>query len=135
MPAGRPSIYTQKLADQICERIADGESMRSISRDEKMPCMNTLFKWLREREDFVAQYAIAKDDAADSMVEDILLIADNEDQDVQRSKLMVDTRKWIASKLKPKKYGDRIHNEHSGNLTLTHEQWLQQHLNEQPDKS
>lgn len=129
----RPTKYTEEAADIICERIALGESMRSISRDEKMPAMSTLFRWLRENEGFSEQYARAKMESADSLVDDIISIADNESEDPQSRRIKVDARKWVASKLKPKKYGDRIHNEHSGNVTLTHEQWLEQHLNEQQD--
>tara|TARA_R110000772_G_scaffold266658_1_gene389376 strand:- start:656 stop:1141 length:486 start_codon:yes stop_codon:yes gene_type:complete len=128
---GRPSDYTPELADSICERLAAGESMRSVSRDDKMPAMSTLFKWIRELPEFTEQYAIAKTESADALVEDMLDIADNQvDQpllvdgiplevdgkvvkvkdavSVNHARLRVDTRKWAASKLKPKKYGDKI---------------------------
>lgn len=128
---GRPSKYSDALADHICERLADGESMRSICRSEDMPCLSTVFKWLRENELFSQQYAIAKEECADALVEDMLDIADNQvDQplvvdgvpmvhdgkmvmikdavSVNHARLRVDTRKWAASKLKPKKYGDKI---------------------------
>ena len=142
MPAGRPTDYTPELTDIICERLASGESMRSISRDEGMPVMSTLFLWLRKHDEFSEQYAKAKEESADALVEDMLDIADNqvsqplivngepvevdgkviETRDgpaVQHAKLRVDTRKWAASKLKPKKYGDRIETVHSGNIRLT----------------
>lgn len=125
---GRPTLYTVELTDSICSRLAAGESMRSISRDEDMPAMSTLFKWLREHEEFSQQYARAKEESADALVEEILDIADDGVNDwmekhgkegeaigyqvngehIQRSRLRVDTRKWAASKLKPKKYGDRL---------------------------
>ena len=131
MPAGRPSDYTAELADSICERLAAGESMRSISRDDKMPAMSTLFKWIRVLPEFTEQYAIAKAESADALVEDMLDIADNQVEQpllvdgippeidgkpvlvkdavsVNHARLRVDTRKWAASKLKPKKYGDKI---------------------------
>jgi hypothetical protein len=127
-PVGRPTTYTVELTDYICERLASGESMRSISRDEDMPAMSTLFKWLREHKEFSQQYEKAKEESADALVEEILDIADNGTNDwmesyakegedvaykingehIQRSRLRVDTRKWAASKLKPKKYGDRL---------------------------
>ena len=130
MPVGRPTTYSIELADYICERLADGESMRSVCRDESMPAMSTVFKWLREHEAFSEQYAIAKDECADALVEDMLDIADNQVANpvlvddvplvvdgkivttvdapaVNHARLRVDTRKWAASKLKPKKYGDR----------------------------
>lgn len=135
---GRPSIYSLELADKICERLAAGESMRSISRDESMPAMSTLFKWIRENEAFSQQYAKAKEESADAWVEDMLDIADNQvgnpvlvddkpllNQDgkavmfvdgpaVNHARLRVDTRKWAASKLKPKKYGEKVTQEHVG---------------------
>jgi len=132
MREGRPSIYTKDLADLICERLAAGESMRSISRDPDMPAMSTLFKWIREKEEFSAQYDRAKIESADALVEDMLDIADNATNDwmehhdpdnsgyklngehIQRSKLRVDVRKWSASKQNQKKYGDRVMQEHTG---------------------
>lgn len=131
---GRPCLYSSDLADEICERLAGGESMRSISKDDRMPAMSTLFKWLREIEEFSQQYARAKEECADMYAEEIIEIADDgsndwmekQDKDggvigwqlngehVQRSRLRVDSRKWIASKLKPKKYGEKVTSEHTG---------------------
>lgn len=142
MTAGRPTDYTLEITDKICERLAAGESMRSVSRDETMPAMSTLFKWIREHEEFSQQYAKAKEESADALVEDMLDIADNQVSQpvlvegkpveidgkivevrdgpaVQHAKLRVDTRKWAASKLKPKKYGDRTTTEHTGNIGIS----------------
>ncbi len=60
MPGGRPTDYTTDLADKICERLASGESMRSVGRDEGMPAVSTMFKWIRELPEFSAQYDKAK---------------------------------------------------------------------------
>lgn len=106
--SGRPSSFTQEIADEICARLSDGQSMRSICREESMPCMTTVFKWLRENEGFAQQYARAKDETADAMSEDILDIADDVTEDPQSRRVRIDARKWIASKLKPKKYGDKL---------------------------
>jgi len=131
MPAGRPTDYTPELADLVCARLAEGESMRSVGRDESMPCTTSLFKWLREIPEFAQQYAKAKEESADAMAEDSLDIADNQVEQplivdglplqidgkvvmikdavsVNHAKLRIDTRKWYASKLKPKKYGERL---------------------------
>lgn len=126
-PGGRPTKYTKELADTICELLAMGDSMRTISKDESMPAMSTLFKWLREHQEFSEQYAKAKLESIDAMAEELLDIADNGANDymerqnsdgstyevyngdaVQRSRLRVDTRKWLMSKMKPKKYGDKL---------------------------
>lgn len=120
---GRPTTYTQELADSICEQLAMGISMRSIAKDPAFPAMSSMFKWLREHKDFSEQYARAKQESADAMAEDILDISDDGTNDymetddgklqyngdsVQRAKLRVDTRKWLMAKMKPKKYGDKI---------------------------
>ena len=124
---GRATEYTSDIADSICERLACGESMRSVARDETMPAMSTMFKWLREQGEFSEQYAKAKEESADALVEDMLDIADNQignvvtidgvevvvvdSAAVAHGRLRVDTRKWAASKLKPKKYGEKIQQE------------------------
>jgi hypothetical protein len=136
MSGGRPTDYTLDLADKICERLAAGESMRSVSRDEEMPASATMFRWLREKPEFKEQYEVAKEECADMYAEEIIEIADDSANDyidvtdengatgatrlnsehVQRSRLRVDSRKWVASKLKPKKYGDKIQQEFTGKV-------------------
>lgn len=130
---GRPSIYTQELADRICHKLAEGNSLRTVCKGEGMPDISTIFNWFRTAPGFVQQYARAKEESADAMVEEMLDIADNGENDtyvrkdeegnaiegvnhdhINRSRLRVDVRKWAASKLKPKKYGEKIHAEHSG---------------------
>jgi hypothetical protein len=137
MAGGRPTKYSKELTDAICDRLANGESMRSICRDPEMPAISSIFKWLREEVEFSEQYALAADMRADAMAEDCLDIADNiegqpvlidgvplvidgkqvcviDNVSVQHAKLRVDTRKWHASKIKPKKYGDKLSQELSG---------------------
>lgn len=124
--SGRPSDFTPELADAICARLADGESLRSVCRDEEMPNKATVFRWLRTLPGFSDQYARAKEESADALSDEMLDIADDgrndwmkrnaEDdagwvangENVQRSRIRIDTRKWLASKLKPKKYGDKL---------------------------
>jgi hypothetical protein len=122
VPAGRPSEYTQEVADAICAELAEGKSLRSVCKAESMPCIRTVFTWMRTYPEFLQQYARAKEESADALTDEMLDIADDTARDfaegengpvfnsehVQRSRLRVDTRKWIASKLKPKKYGDKI---------------------------
>lgn len=124
-PVGRPSTYTQELADKICETIAQGYSMRTVCSKEGMPAMSTVFKWLRENKEFSEQYTRATEERTEAMSEDILDIADDGSNDLMtiqkgnveytvenkevtnRSRLRVDTRKWLMAKMKPKKYGDK----------------------------
>lgn len=123
---GRPSSFTQEIADAICERLADGESLRSVCRDEGMPSQSMVFRWIAQSDTFREQYAHAKDAGCELMGEEIIEIADDGSNDwmksnkpddegyslngehVQRSKLRVDARKWYLSKILPKKYGDKV---------------------------
>lgn len=105
---------------EICQRVMAGESVRRICRDEHMPAQSTVFEWLASDIQFRTAYQIAKQLLAETLADDMLEISDDtsgdfiEGQDgpafnaehVQRSKLRVDTRKWLASKLAPKRYGD-----------------------------
>lgn len=123
---GRPSSYTQELADRLCEQLAHGRSLRSVCKADDMPDAATVFRWLRTNDQFCEQYTRAKAEAADAMVDEMLDIADDAVNDwmaandpenpgyrlngeaINRSRLRVDTRKWIAAKLKPKKYGEKV---------------------------
>ncbi len=122
MKTGRPSIYTKELADKICEEIALGASIRTVCKMEEMPSVATVFSWIRTDEEFSKQYARATQERTEAMSEDILDISDDGTNDwmlvndrevpdqeaIQRSKLRVETRKWLMSKMKPKKYGDKL---------------------------
>jgi hypothetical protein len=107
---GRPSDYTQATADEICERLSEGESLRAICLDDNMPHKATVFRWLAANEEFRDQYARAREAQADVLVDEMIYIADGKHggEDVQRDRLSVDARKWAASKLKPKTYGDKV---------------------------
>lgn len=109
MAAGRPSSYTQKLADKICKRIAEGESLRKICDDSAIPSITSVRRWLADekRADFRLQYACAREEQADFYADAIIEIADTE-PDPQKARVRIDARKWYAGKLKPKKYGDKM---------------------------
>lgn len=125
---GRPSDYSPETAALICERIAQGESLRTICQDEGFPAQSTVFLWLKKHADFSEQYARAREAQMEAMAEEILEIADETANDtietengarpdhewISRSKLRVDTRKWLMSKLAPKKYGDKVTSELTG---------------------
>ncbi len=117
MSAGRPSDFTQELGDRLCSLLSDGQSLRKICEAEDMPNKATVFRWLRTNDEFRDQYEVAKQESADSMTDEMLDIADGQEGgEVQRDRLRVDTRKWVASKLKPKKYGDYQKHEHTGSV-------------------
>lgn len=125
----RPSSFADSIADAICERLAEGESLRAICAAEDMPSKGTVFRWLAQSTEFRDQYARAREAQADTLADEIVDIADDGrndkyvddegrprvDQDViARSRLRVDARKWVAAKLKPKVYGDKSTTEVSG---------------------
>ena len=107
---GRPTDYTKDMADKICEKIANGRSLRSICAEAGMPPMKTIYRWLEANEEFRHQYARARDKQADYFAEEIIEIADSAEAEsaaVSKAKLQIDARKWAASKIAPKKYGDK----------------------------
>lgn len=122
-PMGRPSTYSDDVAATICQRLACGESLRAICLGDDMPDRTTVYDWLFKLPDFASQYTRAREEQAETMADDIVAIADESYHDhdidenghvrvnneaIQRSKLRVEARKWVAAKLKPKKYGDKI---------------------------
>jgi hypothetical protein len=112
--------FSEDWKEAILERIADGESLRSICRDEKLPGTSFVFKQLASDADFAQQYAHAREAQADAYFDETLEIADLADpESVQVARLRVDTRKWMAGKLRPKKYGDKLDVEHRGTIIVT----------------
>jgi transposase-like protein len=121
-------FYSPELAAAICERLAAGESLRAICRDDGMPAPSTVLSWKDEYKDFGEQYARAREAGYTLLAEEIIEISDDGTNDyverenqrtgrtevladtdhIQRSKLRVDTRKWILSKMLPKVYGDKL---------------------------
>jgi hypothetical protein len=119
---GRPSSFTQETADAICEVLAQGRPLREAVDGDGMPTETTVYRWLETNESFRDQYARARSCAMERMADEIVEIADDSTGDtytdddgvertdhevIARAKLRVDTRKWLMSKLAPKKYGDK----------------------------
>lgn len=130
---GRPSSYTSEAAAFICEQLAEGKSLREICRAEDMPSKSSVMRWLASNTEFRDHYARARELQAEHYLDEIVEIADDGSNDwmerqkedgsvttvvdhehISRSKLRVDSRKWVMSKMAPKKYGDKIMQEHSG---------------------
>lgn len=118
------TCLTEDQAKTICERIADGQSLLSICRDTPdMPSTSTIYDALAADKTFSDKYARAREVQADKLAAEIVEIADDSRNDTQvddegneivnhdhiaRARLRVDARKWYASKVAPKKYGDRL---------------------------
>lgn len=125
---GRPSLYRDDVAAEICDRLAKGESLVSICADETsgwLPSQTTVYRWLDESAEFRERYARARELQAETFVDEIVSIADQPNartttdgevhlSDPVRDRLRMDARKWVASKLAPKKYGEKITQEVTG---------------------
>lgn len=128
MPAGRPSLYTPELGNAICARIAEGETLVSVCKDDDMPGVATVLRW--PDPEFRELYTRAKEIRLEVMAEDIIAISDDGANDtyideetkqrrtdhdvINRSRLRVDTRKWLLARLASKTYGDRVTQQHTG---------------------
>ncbi len=125
---------TEKIAEDMCEIISTSDrGLKSIAKEFNIS-HSLILKWIRDNESFRDKYARAKQDQADLLAEQILEISDDSSKDlkgideygnriedkefVNRSRLRIDARKWIASKLAPKKYGEKLDLNHSGELEV-----------------
>jgi len=131
---GRPSKYSESLVNSICERIANGEPLRQICREDGMPAWTTIYSWINANKDLSERFAHARTLGEDCIAQECLDIADNASNDwmeyydkegeslgwklngdhVQRSKLRIETRLKLLAKWNPKKWGEKQSLEHSG---------------------
>lgn len=110
---GRPSSYSDEIADKICDQIADGIGLAIVCQQDGFPDHKTVRGWiLANLNGFFSKYARAKDFGMDYQAETMMQVIENE-VDVQRARLKVDTMKWYISKIAPKKYGDKIELTHT----------------------
>ena len=136
---GRPTLYTKDLADEIIQRIVEGESLRRICNDDHVPTKGAVLGWVaEEREDFSDRYIKAMNIRAHGWADEMMDIADDAANDymesldkngdeylklnsehINRSRLRIDTRKFMLSKLLPQKYGDKIEPESEDAQSIT----------------
>lgn len=119
---GSKSTFTQAAADEICARLAKGEPLAEICRDEHMPIVRTVSDWKSANEQFRSDFARAREEGYDAIAADCLTIADNMTADtvstengdrpntewIARSKLRIETRLKLLAKWDPKRYGERL---------------------------
>ena len=123
---GRPSKFTEAAADEICARLAGGDSLRKICDSNGMPPLRTVMAWLAARPDFQQQYTRARELWADAEFDAMMHIADTpvvgvktktdadgnvettEGDMIEHRRLQVDTRKWALARMSPRKYGDKL---------------------------
>jgi hypothetical protein len=84
-PVGRPCLYTEELVEEVCARIAAGESMDDLGEDPQLPAKMSLYNWLDEHEHFRRRYGAACEMRADLMAEEALAIADDASGDFIRT--------------------------------------------------
>ncbi len=120
----RPAEFTDEIFDAVCDRMANGQGLRKICDDPEMPSRTTFLRWVEKDTGRQAQYTAAREALMDWYAEEILEIAWDSSKDtipatktkparcdnewVQRSRLKVDTLKFLMAKLHPKRYGDRL---------------------------
>jgi hypothetical protein len=139
--AGRPTTYTEEIVLEICDTIASSsKGLRRLCMDNPhWPTQDTIFTWMKNHTQFSEQYALAKRHQVEVLVDEMIAIADNTTHDfkiddsgnvvcngehIQRSRLRIDLYKWIACKLIPKVYGDRIR--HEADITVKQEEAIKQ---------
>ena len=129
---GRPSKYSSEIAANICEQLVTGLSLRKICMQPDMPTHDAVFRWLSKHRDFAEDYARSREGWADAVFDELFDIADDGKNDwmavhgkenegwkfngehAQRTRIRIDTRKWALARMSPRKYGDKITQEHTG---------------------
>jgi len=111
------------IVNRICQHISENKSsLREALKLEGMPDSVTFYKWIDEDSEKLKQYVRACEERADAIFEDIIEISEDregryQDEDgnlridsgtVQNKRLEIDTKKWVLSKMNPKKYGDKL---------------------------
>lgn len=112
--------YTEELAIRICDELMDGRSLRQICLQDDMPDRTTVMRWMASDEAFASKCAHARVLQADLMDDMILEVANNcNSETAAADRVKISAYQWRASKLSPKKYGDKLDVEHTGDMTVT----------------
>ncbi len=130
---GRPTIYSNDLADAICAELSAGKSLKQICGEDRYPSEYAVYSWLAKYPDFQKKYSCAREHWANAEFENILAIADDSTNDtvlgedgeerpnhewITRSRLRVDTRKWALARMNPRKYGEKQFTDIQVNVSL-----------------
>jgi len=127
---GRPTAYSEALADLICDAISEGGALYRLCEERPdFPAERTVYRWLETHMAFAQKYARARELQQDREADKIVVIADEAD-DAAIARLRIDSRKWRAAKMAPKKYGDRLDLNHSGSLQQLSDEQLEARLAE-----
>lgn len=124
-PRGRPSTFSQDVANTICDRIANGVPLREICRDDNMPAWRTVYDWMEAHADFSARIARARELGEEAIAQECMAIADTpqigtrsvskatgveitEADMIEHRRLQIDTRLKLLAKWNPRKWGDKV---------------------------
>ncbi len=137
LPRGRPSKYTPALADEICDRLSNGETLTSICKDAHMPERRTVLRWKVDVDGFASRYTRAREEQRELWADELIDISDDGRNDwmekhigrdetitvlnkeaVDRSKLRADTRKWLLTKLDRPTFGDKVEQTHKADAAF-----------------
>lgn len=111
---GRPTKFSEALVNRLLEELTKGKSLRSACELKGMPVVTTVLRWLSDpsKPGFCIQYARACEARAELLTDEIISLADDvstaSSENIAKARLQIDARKWYASKLAPKKYGDKL---------------------------
>ena len=143
MPGGRPSLYTPELAQLLCDRIGSGELAVEIVKEPGMPSFGTIHRWQGERPEFRELYARAREMQAHACAERAVISGRRATaEDANAARVRFDADRWLAARLDPKNYGDRVDHNIAGDLNihrvlseapLTIEQWTEANVEADPD--
>lgn len=111
---GRPTKFTQEIADMVCDRLSHGETMRSICNDPAMPCLSTIFNWEESNPKFLELSTRAREKGTHLMADECIAIADDPVLEPHDKRIRIDTRLRLIGKWNAKRYGDKVEVEQTG---------------------
>jgi hypothetical protein len=143
MPGGRPSLYTPELAQRFCDRLGAGELGIEIVKEPGMPPFGTIHRWLGAHPEFREMYARARELQAQACAERAVISGRKATaEDASAARVRFDADRWLAAKLDPKNYGERVDHNIAGDINihrvlseapLTIEEWTEANVIEPPD--
>ena len=111
-------MFSQAVADEICARLEQGQSLRAVCEDKELPSAPTVIRWARENPEFSEQYTRSREIGWSLLADEVISIADSREIDPASRRIMFDARRWMLSKMLPKVYGDKLDLNHSGGVTI-----------------
>lgn len=117
-----PQPVNQEIADEICEWIRQGKTLREFCRQDGKPSWRTVYDWLEKDEGFATRFARAREDGHEVLAQECQQIADEncvDHVDVQRNRLRIETRLKLLAKWNPKKWGDKQAVDHNGSVNIS----------------